>query len=151
MSKFITALLIGMLIAFIVDFFIFLGIKLNYIDYYDIDLYYNILFADNQSFIIYFLSSFIFGFIVIYVANKKLTVATLIIASLIGLSTLNESIGQNVAKMMFMKKNVTYKDSKHTYYGDVYYDGRTTIHFYDKELQKMLILQKNKITLLSSD
>ncbi len=151
MSKFITALLIGMLIAFIVDFFIFLGIKLNYIDFYKIDLYYNILFADNQSFIIYFLSSFIFGFIVIYVANKKLTIITLIIASLIGLSTLNESIGQNVAKMMFMKKNVTYKDLKHTYYGDVYYDGRTTIHFYDKELQKMLILQKDKITLLSSD
>ncbi|VAW42057.1 hypothetical protein MNBD_GAMMA01-601, partial [hydrothermal vent metagenome] len=51
----------------------------------------------------------------------------------------------NVAKMMFMKKNVTYKDSKHTFHGDVYYDGRTTIHFYDNDLQKIIILQKKDL------
>lgn len=145
MSKFITALLVGMLITFIVDFFIFLGIKLNYIDFFGIDLYYNILFADNQSLLLYFVSTAIFGFIVIYVANKKLTLITLSIVSLIGLSTLIEGVGQNVAKMMFMKKNVTYKDSKHTFHGDVYYDGRTTIHFYDNDLQKIIILQKKDL------
>ncbi len=145
MSKFITALLVGMLITFIVDFFIFLGIKLNYIDFYEINLYYNILFADNQCFIIYFLSSFLLGYIVIYVQNKKLTLITLALVSIIGLSTLIESVGQNVAKMMFMKKDITYKDSKHTFHGDLYYDGRTTIHFYDNELQKMIILQKKDL------
>jgi len=150
-SKFITALLTGMIITFIVDFFIFLGVKLNYIDFYEIDLYYNILFADNQCFILYFASSLLLGFIVIYVANKKLTVITLIIVSILGLSTLIESVGQGVAKMMFMEKDVTYKSSKHTFNGDVYYDGRTTIHFYDNELQRMIILQKNKVNLSSSD
>ncbi|MCF6330716.1 MAG: hypothetical protein L3I99_04135 [Sulfurimonas sp.] len=145
MTKFITALLTGMLITFIVDFFIFLGIKQNYIDFYEIDLYYNILFADNQNFLIYFSVSIILGFIVIYVANKKLTLISLALVSIIGLSTLIESIGHDVGKMMFMKKNITYKDSKHTFYGDVYYDGRTTIHFYDNELQRMIILQKDLI------
>ena len=145
MSKFITALLVGMLITFIVDFFIFLGIKLNYIDFYEINLYYNILFADNQCFIIYFLSSFLLGYIVIYIQNKKLTLITLALVSIIGLSTLIESVGQNVGKMMFMKKDVTYKDSKHTFHGDLYYNGRTTIHFYDNELQKMIILQKKDL------
>ncbi len=145
MTKFITALLTGMLITFIVDFFIFLGIKQNYIDFYEIDLYYNILFADNQSFLIYFAVSIILGFIVIYVANKKLTLITLALVSIIGLSTLIQSVGHDVGKIMFMKKNVTYKDSKHTFYGDVYYDGRTTIHFYDNELQRMIILQKDLI------
>ena len=145
MSKFITAILTVMIITFIVDFFIFLGIKQNYIDFYEIDLYYNILFADNQSFILYFFSSFILGYIVIYIENKKLTLITIILLSIIGLAPLIESIGQSVAKMMFMKKDVTYKDSKHTFFGDVYYDGRTTIHFYDNELQRIIILQKDKI------
>lgn len=145
MSKFITALLTGMLIAFIVDFFIFLGIKLNYIDFYEIDLYYNILFADNQNAIVYFASSFILGFIVIYIANKKLTVTTLIFVSLIGLSTLIESVGQSTAEIILMSKDVTYKKSKYTYHGDVYYNGRRTIHFYDYKLQKIIILQKKDL------
>ena len=145
MSKFITALLTGMIITFIVDFFVFLGIKQNYIDFYEINLYYNILFADNQSFILYFLSSFILGYIVIYIENKKLTLITLSIISIIGLAPLIESIGQNIGEIIFMKKDLTYKDSKHIFYGDVYYDGRTTIHFYDNDLQRIIILQKNDI------
>ena len=49
MSKLIQALLTGIFITFILDFFIFLGIKQNYIDFYEIDVYYNILFADHQN------------------------------------------------------------------------------------------------------
>jgi len=49
MSKLIQAFLAGIFFTFFLDFFIFLGILLHYINFYEIDLYYNILFADNQN------------------------------------------------------------------------------------------------------
>ena len=53
MNKLFQAFLTGVFFTFILDFFLFLGIFLNYIKYYEIDLYYNILFADHQNIYIY--------------------------------------------------------------------------------------------------
>ena len=52
MSKLVQAFLSGAFFTFFLDFFLFLGMKLNYIDYYKIDLYYNPFFADNQNILI---------------------------------------------------------------------------------------------------
>ena len=145
MSKIILTLLTGMLIAFIVDFFIFLGVKINYFDYYEIKIFYNILFADNQNFLLYFSSSLVFGFIVIVISNNKLTVTLLLTLSILAIAPLFSKVGEELGRMMFMKQNVTYHEKKHSFYGDVYYDGRTTIHFYDNELQRIIILQKDKL------
>ena len=66
MSKIVQALLVGMLVTFILDFFLFLGIFLNYINPLEIDLYYNILFADNQNIYIYTFFTLLFGYLVMY-------------------------------------------------------------------------------------
>lgn len=145
MTKFIMALLVGMLTTFIVDFFLFLGIQLHYIDTYEIKVYYNILFADNQNFAFYFLFSGIFGFIIIYIANKKLTVLTIISLTILAILPLFEPIGKSLGEMMFMKKGVTYNDKRFSFYGDVYYNGRDEITFYDYELQKMILLKKKDL------
>ena len=145
MNKLLLALLTGMLITFIADFFLFLGLKLNYFDFYEIEIYYNVLFADNQNFILYFFLSIIFGSVVIFIANNKLTLMMLSMVTLLAIAPLFSSVGKKLGSYMFMKKDKTYRDAKHTFVGDVYYDGRTTIHFYDKELNKMILLQKNKL------
>ncbi len=145
MNKALLALLTGMFITFIIDYFIFLGVKINYFDFYEIDIFYNILFADNQNFFIFFGLSFLFGFIVIYIANKKLTILLISILTLISITPLFSNIGRSLGKMMFMKKNITYNETKYSFTGDVYYDGRTTIHFYDNELKKIIILKKDKL------
>jgi hypothetical protein len=145
MSKFLMALLVGMLVTFIVDFFLFLGIQLHYIDPHEIKVYYNVLFADHQNFAYFFLFSAIFGFIIIYIANKKLTVATVISLSILAILPLFEPIGKSLGEMMFFERGVTYKDKRFTFYGDVYYDGRESITFYDYELQKMIILKKKDL------
>ena len=145
MSKIILALLTGMLITFIVDFFLFLGLKINYFDANEIAIFYNVLFADNQNALIYFSLSIIFGWVVIYISNNKLTVMMLSILSIIGLAPLVSSVGEKVGEMMFIQKDKTYHDAKHTFVGDVYYDGRTTIHFYDNDLQRIIILQKKDL------
>ena len=145
MSKLILALLTGMLITFIVDFFLFLGVKLNYFDFYEINIFYNVLFADNQNFLLFFGSSIVFGFILIFISNNKLTVALIIALTIIAIAPLFSNIGESLGKMMFMKKDVTYNEIKHSFHGDVYYDGRRTIHFYDNELQRIIILQKKDL------
>ncbi len=145
MSKFFQALLTGIFFTFILDFFIFLGIKLNYIDFYEIDLYYNILFADNQCFILYTIFSVIIGYVVIYVNNNKVSAIVLGILLFITSLTLISPIGYQLGEMMFMQKNTTLQDERRTYVGDIYYDGRSRVTFYDYNLKKVINLDKNRL------
>jgi hypothetical protein len=145
MSKAIQALLSGMFFTFFIDFFIFLGIKKNYIDFYEIDLYYNILFADHQNAYLFFIVSIILGFIIIYVNNNKVSITAVGFLSLLALSTLIHSVGYSVGEMMFMTKNTTLKDNKYSYNGDIYYVGRKQITFYDYELKKIILLNKKEL------
>jgi len=144
MSKMIQALLTGMLMAFILDFFLFLGIKTNYIDAYGIDLYYNILFADNQNIYIYALLSFILGYTLIY-HSAKLALTLFALLSLLVLSTLYAPIGHSVGEAVLMKRDVSLQTNKYSYHGNILYEGRKTITFYDYKIDKTLHLDKNKI------
>ena len=145
MSKFFQALLTGMFFTFILDFFIFLGIKLNYIDFYEIDLYYNILFADNQCFLLYTLVSAVIGYIVIYVNNNKFSAIVLGVLFSLAALTLIAPIGHRLGEILFKEKNRTLQDERHTYTGDIYYNGRSKITFYDYNLKKIINLDKNRL------
>ena len=145
MSKVIQALLTGMFFTFFLDFFIFLGIKQNYIDFYEIDLYYNILFADHQNAYLFFGVSIILGYIVIYLNNNKVSLSVIGFLSILALSTLIHGIGNILGENMFMTKNVTFQDDRYTYHGDIYYDGRQQITFYDYELKKIILLNKKEL------
>ena len=145
MSKMVQALLSGMFITFLLDFFLFLGIFQNYIRVHEIDLYYNILFADNQNIILFLLFSLFLGYIVMY-QNMKLALTIVALLSVLSLSTLITPIGSSVAEMMLMKKNVQIKTGKYSYRGDILYDGRETITFYDYKYKKVFNLEKNEIT-----
>ncbi len=145
MSKFFQALLTGIFFTFILDFFIFLGIKLNYIDFYEIDLYYNILFADNQCFILYAVVSAIIGYIVIYLNNNKTSAIVLGVLFFITALTLIPPIGNKLGEMVLMQKDTTLQDERHTYVGDIYYDGRSRVTFYDYNLKKVINLDKKRL------
>ncbi|MEN8304059.1 MAG: hypothetical protein ABFQ64_08305 [Campylobacterota bacterium] len=145
MSKFFQALLTGIFFTFILDFFIILGIKLHYIDFYDIDLYYNILFADNQCFMLYAIFSAIIGYLVIYLNNNKVTLIVLGVFFSAAALTLVPPIGYKLGEMILMKKNTTLQDERHTYVGDIYYNGRTKVTFYDYNLKKVINLDKTRL------
>ena len=144
MSKVIQALLSGIFFTFILDFFIILGVKLHYIDFYGIHVYYNILFANHQNIYLFLFFSLIVGYLVIYAETKM---ALIIMGSFFFISfmTLIPPIGKAVGTMILMKKNITIKTNKFSYHGNIYYNGRKTITFYDSELKKVIILNKNKI------
>ena len=143
-TKIVQAFLTGLFFTFILDFFLFLGIKENYIDFHNIDVYYNILFADHQNIFIFLFFTVIIGFVVIYLPNK-IAIAFVGVLSLLSVSTLLPPVGKTVGEMILMQKNVTLKTKKFSYHGDIYYNGRKNITFYDYELKKVIILPKNKI------
>ena len=146
MTKFFQAFLTGIFFTFILDFFIFLGIKHNYIDFYEIDLYYNILFADNQNIYLFAFVSIVIGLVFTYINNIKISAILIGFLFVLSLSTLIPTIGHSLGEMMFMKKNVTLSDGKYNYVGDVYYSGRNKITFYDYELKKKIFLNKKELT-----
>lgn len=145
MTKFVQAFLTGAFFTFILDFFIFLGVQQHYIDFYKIDLYYNILFADHQNIYIYLALSAFIGYLVIYLDNNKTSAIALGILFSIASLTLIPPVGKAVGELMFARKNVTLKDAKHSYTGDIYYDGRKKITFYDYELKKIITLEKERL------
>ncbi len=146
MSKLVLALLSGLFFTFILDFFLFLSFKLHYIDTYEIDLYYNILFADNQNILIYLVFTIILGYFTIYFKNMKITAILLgtLFAGVVALNII-PSLGEYVAKMVFMKPNQRLFDGRHIYHGDIYYDGRNEIYMYDNDLQRIITIEKKDI------
>jgi len=145
MSKLFQAFLSGIFFTFILDFFLFLGIFQNYIKPHEIDIYYNILFADNQNIFIYLLLSFLIGFIIIYVNNNKISAIILGTLFFLVSLTLFSGIGNSIGQTMLMTKNTTLKWKTYTYKGDIYYDGRDVITFYDYELDKIILLNKKEM------
>ncbi len=145
MSKLVQAFLSGAFFTFFLDFFLFLGIKLNYIDFYKIDVYYNILFADNQNILIYLFFTLLFGFLITYVENTKLGIIVIGGLILVSLSTMIAPIGNKVGSMILMSKNMKFHDSRYTYTGDVYYNGREQITLYEYDLQKIITLNKKDL------
>jgi hypothetical protein len=144
MSKFFQLLLSGMFFTFFIDFFLFLGMKINYIDKYNIPLYYNIFFVDNQNIFIFLLFSIILGYIIIYGSNK-LTIFIITPLFLLSLSTLKVPIGHALGELILMKKDVSLQTDKFSYHGDIIYNGRKSLSFYDYKIKKVLTIQKYKI------
>ena len=144
MSKYIQLFLTGALFTFILDFFLFLGIKLNYIDPLGFTLYYNVLFADNQNFILFFAFSVFIGWLLYYTTNI-IRIPVMLLLFALAFSTLIPSVGKFVGETLFMKPNVTLHDKKFTYHGDIYYIGREKVLFYDHDLKKMIELDKSTL------
>jgi len=144
MTKLFQALLSGLFFTFILDFFIILGIKINYIEVHNIDVYYNILFADHQNIFIFLFFSIIIGYLITYTSTKSMIIGVGIFF-LIAFSTLIPPVGEKAGEMLLLKKDVTLKTTRFTYHGDVYYDGRKAINMYDYKLKKVIILDKNKV------
>lgn len=145
MSRWIQAFLSGVLITFVLDFFLFLGVFLHYINFHKIDLYYNILFADNQNGFIFCALSVLFGLIFRYVENSKIIMSVITLPFFLVLLTLIEPIGKDVGERIFMKKNITLQSAKFSYTGDLLYEGRETIFLYSYKYEKILKLSREEL------
>ncbi len=145
MSKLFQAFLSGIFFTYFIDFFLFLGIKIHYIDFYEIEIYYNILFADNQNIFIYLFFTIFIGYLVIYLNALKTKIFIVGTLMLLSFSTMIQPIGYLLGELLFMKKKITFQTKKHSFSGDIYYSGRENITFFDYELNKTITLHKKEI------
>lgn len=144
MSKLFQALFSGLFFTFILDFFLFLGVKLHYLDRLNIDIYYNVLFADSQNIYIFALATILLGYTTLYLSNK-VAILTLGSLFLLTFATLLPPLGYRAGTIICMQKGVTLRTDKFSYYGDIYYKAREKVFFYDYKLEKMIIIDKYKL------
>lgn len=144
-SKLATAFLAGVFFAFFLDFFFILGLFLNYIQAQDIDVYYNVLFADHQSYLVFFPLVVTFGYLFIFFPSTK--IATIIFGVCFAIVNLTQipNIGFYMGQVMFEKKNKIIQEGKHTFVGKTVYEGRNTLWFYEDELKKIIEIQKQDV------
>ncbi|MEA1920913.1 MAG: hypothetical protein U9N52_13815 [Campylobacterota bacterium] len=145
MTKLLQAFLTGVFFTFILDFQLFLGIKLNYIDRYEIDEYYNILFADHQNLLYLIPLVIIIGYVTTYLKTPKIALAVLGTFSAITLLVFIPSIGEAVGASVLQKENARFHDGRYIYRGTLFYEGRHKITIFDDELQRLITLDKKDL------
>ena len=143
-SKLGSAFLAGMFFTFFLDFFYILGLFLNYIQAQEIDVYYNVLFADHQNIFLYALGVVVFGYLFLFVNTKTAVIVFIVSFAVVNLTQI-PSIGKYAGEMMFAQENKIIASGKHTYIGTVVYEGRDKFWFYDDELKEIITLEKDKI------
>lgn len=144
-SKLVTAFMAGAFFTFFLDFFFILGLFLNYIEAQDIDVYYNILFADHQNILVFLSGVVVFGYLFIFLKNTK--IATLIFGLCFAAVNLTQipSIGKSVGVSMFQQDNKVINENNHQYIGHIVYEGRDKIWFYDDELENIIEIKWENI------
>lgn len=144
-SKLATAFIAGTFFTFFLDFFFILGLFLNYIQAQDIDVYYNILFADHQNIFVFMSGVIVLGYLFVFFKNTK--IAALIFGVCFALVNLTQipSIGKSTGVSMFQVNNKIINEENHQYIGHSVYEGRSTIWFYDDELKNIIEIKRENI------
>jgi hypothetical protein len=126
--KLFNALFFGAVFVLLLDFLIFVGLKLNYFDYYGIDIYFNTLFADNQQWLFLFIAAIMLGYAMLYLRGNAFFDRIYILLVLLSALTFYPPIGKALGERLFMQK-----DRKVTLLGkpmrvDILYVGRDRIY-----------------------
>jgi len=144
-QKLISSFLLGFVLYLFLDFLLFIGIKINYIDLYHIKVYYNILFVDNQNYILMLLLSLLFGYLFMTKKSAKGFSYLYIGMIVLSLSTLYKPIGKGVAEYLFRKNNLLFRYGKVKFKGDLLYKGRDFVYIYRKDIGKVIKLNSIRL------
>ncbi|MFK5881656.1 MAG: isoleucyl-tRNA synthetase [Sulfurospirillum sp.] len=134
----------GIAFVSLIDFLYFIGIKLNYFDFYKITEYFNIIFIDNQNFYFIIPSFFIVGYLVLYCRFSKIFIRIYILTIVLAFASIYEPVGHYFGKLEFMKENLSFQVGAIKFKGDLLYVGRRYIYIYRKDILKTVkILKKD--------
>ncbi len=142
-AKILNSFFIGLIFVLLLDFLIFVGIKINYIDFYGIKEYYNTLFVDNQSYLLLIITSFIFGYLISNKKIFKIFAYIYVVLIIVSFGTLYKPIGYKIGSMVFKKSDLIFKIGNITFKGDLLYKGRKFTYIYRNDIKKVIKI-KNK-------
>ena len=149
-NRLLSSLFMGLFFVSILDFLYFIGLKLNYFDLYKIDVYFNVLFVDNQNFYILMPLSLVLGYLLMYSAISKNLMKIYIVIILLSTTTLYKPIGKAFGENIFMQQNQRLKLGSTIFDGDILSSGRKNLYVYRKKLDKTVKLPKNEVTNLTA-
>jgi len=144
-AKIINSFFLGLIFVLLLDFLLFIGIKINYIDFYNIKVYYNVLFVDNQSYILLFVLSIFFGYLISNKKSIRVFAYIYIFLIFITLLALYAPIGKSLGEMLFEKNNLSFKVGKIAFKGDLLYKGRKQTFIYRKDINKVIKLSNKDL------
>ncbi len=144
-NRILGSVFMGLMFVSILDFLYFIGLKLNYFDFYKIDVYFNVLFFDNQNFYILLPLSFVVGYMTMYSKLAKQFLKIYVLVIIFSAITLYEPIGKSLGEIVFLQDNQRFKFGSTTFSGSTLYEGRTTIYIYRNDLAKTIKLAKEKV------
>ncbi len=148
-ARFTNAFLMGVAFIAILDFLFFIGLKINYIDFYMIKEYFNIFFIDNQNFYILLPLGFIVGYLILYSGYAKFFIRVYLLAIFLSAATIYQPIGKLVGEKIFLKENMRFKLGSTTFSADHLYTSRQSIFLYRKDLSKTIKLESAEVTVLT--
>lgn len=141
MIRLIQALLSGIFVVLILDFFVFLALFLHYIEALDIPFYFNAFFIDNQPWLFLLLATIMFALLIGYNRIKIVTIAVIIAATLISLMPLIPSVGLWLGNALFTLPAYEITIDNQHYRGTLLYQGRGVLTLFDDDLQRNVTLQ----------
>lgn len=146
--RWLSSFFMGFVLISLLDFIVFIGLKLNYIDFYKIKEYFNIFFFDNQPFLAIGILSLCFGYFLLYTPLRKAMQILYLLILLLFLSMFIPKISQSLGQRLFMQKDLNFKLGKVEFKGDMVYVGRSFYYIYRNDLHKTIKLKKDEVQII---
>jgi len=126
--KLFNAFLFGTIFVLLLDFLLFVGLKINYFDPFGIDEYFNILFMENQPFLLLMIVSTALGYAMLYLKHYKVFDRLYIVLILIFGITFYEPVGKAVGKYLFLQKDQRLQVLDRNITTDILYQNNKAIY-----------------------
>lgn len=134
--KFLNAFFIGFLLVAGVCFALFVGLKTGYFDYYGVDEYFNVIFADCMPWIVVLPLGFVLGYAVLYSPFRKILSFIYALCLLGCLASWNDEFGRKIGERLFMKSTILRDLNANEIRVFEIYKSRDRIYYFDKNLNK---------------
>lgn len=145
-GRLLSSFFMGFLFVGVLNFLFFVGLKLNYFDLYNIDVFFNVMFVDNQNFFILLPLSLLLGYLLMHSPFKTISMKIYIVSILVFMTTFYEPIGKSIGEAIFLEENQNFKYGSSTFSGATLYKGRDDIFIYREELGKTIKLPISETT-----
>jgi hypothetical protein len=144
-AKLFNALIFGSIFVLLLDFLLFAGLKINYFDHYGIDEYFNVIFVDNQPYLLLFILSIALGYAMLYMKKSKIFDRLYIVLILIFATTFYQPVAITVGTFLFAQKDQKLQLFDTNITTDIIYQGRQALYLKKSNIQKATKVLKSDV------
>ena len=144
MSKILSFIFLAVVTPLLPAFFFFIGIKIGYIDHYGIVEYFNVIFVDKISWILYWVIGIVFALLFMS-PFKRIGGVFFTVLVLASMSMFSSSFALSVGSSMFSKDPFYIKVTPWTYKGILLYEGRDNYYLLNDENGRTMTFKKEEV------